>query len=194
MPKREDLVPLPISPYASVEAGGEQLLRALLVGVRHRDGRAPLLQRLWSTPGPELAVQRRRSPVHHRRSKAREPSSYGDGLQSRDFTYVANVVDATPQRRNGPLRGGATRNVGRWRREHGARPHRRRQRAHGSRVRPRFEPPRAANQALIRRHRRGATVPGLRTDGHVRPGHRARPAGAVAVEIAAGVAEPDIGR
>ena len=76
------------------QAGGRAVRADLLVALRHGDGDPALLQRLRPAPGRELAVQRRDQPVHHRRCwRDARPSIYGDGKQSRDFTYVANVVD-----------------------------------------------------------------------------------------------------
>ena len=54
----------------------------------------PLLQRLR----PAAGSRRRRIPASSRCSSARccegrRPTIYGDGEQTRDFTYVANVVD-----------------------------------------------------------------------------------------------------
>ena len=61
-----------------------------------RDGRAALLQRVRPAAEPVLAVRGRRCRSSSRAIAAGEPVTvYGDGEQSRDFTYVDNVVDAT---------------------------------------------------------------------------------------------------
>ena len=50
--------------------------------------------------GRHLAVRRRRC------STGRQPTIYGDGEQTRDFTYVANVVDGVLRACEAPKRGG----------------------------------------------------------------------------------------
>ena len=54
----------------------------------------PLLQRVRPAPGSLVAVLGRHLAVHHAPCvEGRRPTIYGDGEQTRDFTYVANVVD-----------------------------------------------------------------------------------------------------
>ena len=78
------------------QARRRALLRQLQPRLRLvRDGRAPLLQRLRAAPEPVLAVRRRDPAVRHRDRQGEPITIHGDGEQSRDFTYVANVVDAT---------------------------------------------------------------------------------------------------
>jgi len=94
LPKREDLATLPISPYAVSKLAGEAYTRVFarlyeietvclryfnVFGPRQRPDSAyaaviPRFMR-WALDGKPLVV-------------------YGDGEQSRDFTYVANVVRA----------------------------------------------------------------------------------------------------
>ena len=94
------------------EAGGRALLRQLRPRLRARDGRAALLQRLRAAPGPELAVRGRRAAASSTPSSDGRPVPiHGDGSQSRDFTYVANVVEANllAATRDGRRRQGAQR-------------------------------------------------------------------------------------
>ena len=94
---RRTAPPDPISPYGVAKLAAERYCVALQPRLRLvRDGRPPLLQRLRPAPEPALAVRRRDPALHHRdrRAASRSPI-HGDGEQSRDFTYVDNVVDAT---------------------------------------------------------------------------------------------------
>ncbi|HET7294600.1 MAG TPA: SDR family oxidoreductase [Vicinamibacteria bacterium] len=92
-PKREDLEPRPLSPYAAGKLMGEHYLRifAELYGLE------ALTLRYFNVFGPR---QDPGSPYSGVISlfitallRGRSPVVYGDGRQTRDFTYVANVVD-----------------------------------------------------------------------------------------------------
>lgn len=115
LPKREDMLPNPISPYAVAKLAGEQYMRAF-----------------WQVYGLETVVLRYfnvfgpfQDPTSHysgvlaifcRRMLAGEqPTIYGDGEQSRDFTYIDNVVhanlmaaDASPEKVAGQMMNVAT--------------------------------------------------------------------------------------
>lgn len=93
LPKREDMAPDPLSPYAVGKLSGEQYVRifASLYGME------TLTFRYFNVFGPR---QDPGSPYSGVISlfvtamlEGRTPVVYGDGKQSRDFTYVANVVD-----------------------------------------------------------------------------------------------------
>ena len=96
-PRVETAPPDPISPYGVAKLAAERYcvqlhprLRAVETVV------AALLQRL--RPAPETRVSQYAAvvPLFLTAIAAGEPVTiYGDGEQSRDFTYVANVVDAT---------------------------------------------------------------------------------------------------
>lgn len=94
LPKREDLVLMPVSPYAVSKLAGESYTRVFarlyemetvclryfnVFGPRQRpdSAYAAVIPRFmkWALEGEPLVV-------------------YGDGMQSRDFTYVSNVVSA----------------------------------------------------------------------------------------------------
>lgn len=94
IPKCEDHQPLPLSPYAVAKLAGEQYCRAFhavygLEAVALRlfnvfgPGQDPLSQYAAVVPRFITAMQRGEQPV-----------IFGDGEQTRDFTYVADVVDA----------------------------------------------------------------------------------------------------
>lgn len=94
MPKREDMLPNPISPYAVAKLAGEQYMRAFA----RVYGLETVVLRYFNVFGPfqdpashysgVLAIFCRRMIAGER------PTIYGDGEQSRDFTYIDNVVHA----------------------------------------------------------------------------------------------------
>ena len=57
--------------------------------------REKALQRLRLPAAPAVAVRRGDPQLHHRAPGRRAARGYGDGEQSRDFTYVGNVVEAS---------------------------------------------------------------------------------------------------
>jgi UDP-glucose 4-epimerase len=93
-PKRESDAAAPLSPYAVGKLAGEQLVRvfSLLYGIEG------LTLRYFNVFGPRQDPSSPYSGVISLFTTGllagRAPVIYGDGLQSRDFTYVANVVDA----------------------------------------------------------------------------------------------------
>lgn len=112
LPKREDQPPAPISPYAVSKAAGEQYARVWTklygvetVGLRYfnvfgprqdpKSEYAAVLPRfiLWALRGEVLDV-------------------HGDGTQSRDFTYIDNVVEANILAGEAPDASGEAFNVG----------------------------------------------------------------------------------
>ena len=112
LPKREDQRPAPISPYAVSKAAGEQyaqvwtrLYGVETVGLRYfnvfgprqdpKSEYAAVIPRfiIWALSGTPLEV-------------------HGDGTQSRDFTYIDNVVDANLAAAAAPAASGEVFNVG----------------------------------------------------------------------------------
>jgi UDP-glucose 4-epimerase len=112
LPKREDQPPAPISPYAVSKAAGEQYARVWTrlygvetVGLRYFNVFGPrqdptseyaaVIPRfiLWALGGTPLEV-------------------HGDGTQSRDFTFIDNVVDANVAAARAPAAAGEVVNVG----------------------------------------------------------------------------------
>jgi UDP-glucose 4-epimerase len=106
--KREDMEPRPLSPYAVSKLAGE-----LFLGVFARlHGMETLTLRYFNVFGPRQDPGSPYSGVISQfvtsLLRGRTPVIYGDGLQSRDFTYVANVVDANLRALRAPgLRGQA---------------------------------------------------------------------------------------
>lgn len=95
LPKREDMCPNPKSPYAVSKLTGEQYCRLLYeiygletVSLRYFNVFGPR-----QDPGSEYAAVIPK--FIDRMLKGNKPMIYGDGKQSRDFTYVGNVVNAT---------------------------------------------------------------------------------------------------
>ena len=88
------MVPDPLSPYAAGKLAGEHYIRvyARTMGV---DG---ISLRYFNVFGPRQDPSSPYSGVISLFSKAmaegRAPIIFGDGTQTRDFTYVANVVSA----------------------------------------------------------------------------------------------------
>ena len=112
LPKREDMPTNPLSPYALQKLVGEQYLPDVHAALRLRNRHDPLLQRVRSAAGSRVAVLRRHLAV--RDGAARRAASrliYGDGEQTRDFTYVANVVDGVLRACEAPKAAGEVINV-----------------------------------------------------------------------------------
>jgi nucleoside-diphosphate-sugar epimerase len=93
LPKREDMPTDPLSPYALQKLVGERymLLFTSLYGLE------TVTIRYFNVFGPRQDPSSPYSGVISLFAKAllenRSPIIYGDGEQTRDFTYVANVVD-----------------------------------------------------------------------------------------------------
>jgi UDP-glucose 4-epimerase len=116
-PKHEAIVPSPLSPYAAGKLAGEHYVAAYARSL----GLDGVSLRYFNVFGPRQDPSSPYSGVISLFARAlaegRRPVIYGDGLQTRDFTYVANVVRANllALRAERPL-GGAVFNVGTGRR------------------------------------------------------------------------------
>jgi nucleoside-diphosphate-sugar epimerase len=91
LPVVESMIPSPFSPYGVTKLGGEHLCT-----LYHRNFGVPTVSlRYFTVYGP----RQRPDMAFHRFCKAvidHEPIRvYGDGYQTRDFTYVSDVVEAT---------------------------------------------------------------------------------------------------
>jgi UDP-glucose 4-epimerase len=94
LPKREDMLPEPISPYAVAKLAGEHYMRAFtrVYGIE------TVVLRYFNVFGPF------QDPTSHYSGvlaifcrtmlAGEQPTIYGDGEQSRDFTFIENVVHA----------------------------------------------------------------------------------------------------
>ncbi len=94
LPKHEGMTPNPLSPYAVSKLTGEHYLRVF----NRLYGLETIALRYFNVFGPKQDPDSQYSAVIPKFIKAikedRQPVIYGDGTQSRDFTYVANVVEA----------------------------------------------------------------------------------------------------
>ncbi|MEW6211577.1 MAG: SDR family oxidoreductase [Acidobacteriota bacterium] len=94
LPKREDMMPQPLSPYAVSKLAGEYYISVF----KQCYGFEAVSLRYFNIFGPRQDPQSQYAAVIPRFVTAllegRRPVIYGDGLQSRDFTYVENVVEA----------------------------------------------------------------------------------------------------
>ena len=93
LPKHEDMPPNPLSPYALQKVVGEQYCRMFT----QLYGLETVSIRYFNVFGPRQDPGSPYSGVISLFSTAllegRPPTIYGDGEQTRDFTYVTNVVD-----------------------------------------------------------------------------------------------------
>jgi UDP-glucose 4-epimerase len=112
LPKHEDQSPAPLSPYAVSKLTGEQYGRVWhrlygveTVGLRYFNVFGPR-----QDPASEYAAVIPRFIMWALRSETLEV--HGDGRQSRDFTYIDNVVDANVSAALSPDVGGEVFNVG----------------------------------------------------------------------------------
>jgi UDP-glucose 4-epimerase len=117
LPKHEAIFPSPLSPYAAGKLAGEFYV-SVYAQTMGLDGAS---LRYFNIFGPRQDPSSPYSGVISLFAKAmragRRPLIYGDGRQTRDFTYVSNVVAANlaAYRAVGPLKG-AVLNVGTGRR------------------------------------------------------------------------------
>ena len=94
LPKLESMTPAPLSPYAVSKLAGEQYCRVFhgLYGLE------TIALRYFNVFGPRQDPNSQYAAVVPNFVTAalgkRPPTIYGDGLQSRDFTYVDNAVHA----------------------------------------------------------------------------------------------------
>ncbi len=90
--KRETDLPRPLSPYAAAKLAGEMYCQAFY----HTYGLETVCLRYFNVFGPRQDPDSPYSAVIPLFITAmlsgQRPTIYGDGLQSRDFTFVANVV------------------------------------------------------------------------------------------------------
>lgn len=93
LPKREDMTPNPMSPYAVAKLAGEQYMRAFT----RVYGLETVSLRYFNVFGPYQDPTSQYSgvlAVFCRKMLAGEqPTIHGDGEQSRDFTYIENAVN-----------------------------------------------------------------------------------------------------
>jgi UDP-glucose 4-epimerase len=117
LPKHEAMLPRPLSPYAAGKLAGEHYVHAYATTM----GLDGVSLRYFNVFGPRQHASSPYSGVISLFARAmaegRRPVIYGDGAQTRDFTFVANAVRANmlAMRAERPL-GGEVYNVGTGRR------------------------------------------------------------------------------
>jgi nucleoside-diphosphate-sugar epimerase len=94
LPKHEEMLPNPISPYAVAKLAGEQYLLAFA----RVYGMETVALRYFNVFGPYQDPNSHYSGVLaifcRKMLAGEQPTIYGNGEQSRDFTYIDNVVHA----------------------------------------------------------------------------------------------------
>jgi len=107
LPTSEDLALRPLSPYGATKALGEHLLYLYF----RNYGVPTVALRYFSVYGPRQRPDMAFHRIIESALSGEEFNLFGDGRQTRDFTYVADVVDATiaAVERGEP---GATYNIG----------------------------------------------------------------------------------
>ena len=94
LPKREDMTPNPISPYAVAKLASEHYM----ISFYRCYGLETVCLRYYNVFGPRQDPTSPYSGVLAKfitlMLKGEAPTIFGDGTQSRDFTYIDNTVDA----------------------------------------------------------------------------------------------------
>ena len=111
LPKHEDMPTNPLSPYALQKLVGEQYMQMFTALY----GLETVTIRYFNVFGPRQDPSSPYSGVISVFAKAlldnKAPTIYGDGEQTRDFTYVANVVDGVLRAVTAPGASGQVVNV-----------------------------------------------------------------------------------
>jgi UDP-glucose 4-epimerase len=111
MSKRETDLPAPLSPYAAAKLAGEAYCQAFTASF----GLETVVIRYFNVFGPRQDPNSEYSAVIPKFVVAmlagRRPTIFGDGLQSRDFTYVENVVQGNLAAAERPAAAGGVFNV-----------------------------------------------------------------------------------
>ena len=112
LPKREDMPPNPLSPYASGKLAGEQMLATW----GRTYGLKTVSLRYFNVFGPRQADDSPYTGVIAIFARAllsgEQATIHGDGEQSRDFTFVANAVQANLRAMAADVAPGSVFNVG----------------------------------------------------------------------------------
>ena len=112
LPKQEDMLPSPLSPYAAAKLFGEYYMQVFT----RVYGLETVSLRYFNVFGPRQDPSSPYSGVISKFATAllteQTPVIYGDGEQSRDFTYIENVVDANLRAAEAPQASGHVMNLG----------------------------------------------------------------------------------
>ncbi|MBL8861027.1 MAG: SDR family oxidoreductase [Planctomycetes bacterium] len=145
LPKSESMTPRPLSPYASGKLAGEDLLR--VYGALH--GLRGVSLRYFNVFGPRQVDDSPYTGVIAIFARAllegRRATIFGDGAQTRDLTYVDNVVAANLAAMQRDLEPGVVINVGGGERVSILELYRTLAELAGSRLEPQFAPARAGD-------------------------------------------------
>src|SRR6184192_134386 len=94
LPKHEEMLPNPISPYAVAKLAGELYMQSFY----RCYGLETVTLRYFNVFGPRQDPTSQYSGVMSKfitaMLRGEQPTIYGDGTQSRDFTFIENVVSA----------------------------------------------------------------------------------------------------
>jgi len=94
LPKQEEMVPSPLSPYAVSKLAGEHYMNAF----HHVYGMSTVSLRYFNVFGPRQDPRSEYAAVIPKFITSilnhRSPAIFGDGEQTRDFTYVRDVMQA----------------------------------------------------------------------------------------------------
>lgn len=94
LPKKENMLPAPLSPYAATKLAGEFYCQTFSIVY----GLETLTLRYFNVFGPRQNPESQYAAVIPKfitiLMDDKSPTIYGDGEQTRDFTYVENVVSA----------------------------------------------------------------------------------------------------
>ncbi len=111
LPKVETMLPGPLSPYAVTKLTGEQYLKVF----HHLYGLETVALRYFNVFGPRQDPSSDYAAVIplfvSLMARGQAPTIHGDGTQSRDFTYIDNVVQANLLACEAPGVGGEVFNV-----------------------------------------------------------------------------------
>jgi UDP-glucose 4-epimerase len=111
LPKHEEQRPVPISPYGVTKLAGEEYLRVF----HHVHGLETVTLRYFNVFGPRQTADSEYAAVIpiflSRLFRGERPIIYGDGEQSRDFTYIDDVVEANMKAAAAPGAPGQTINI-----------------------------------------------------------------------------------
>jgi UDP-N-acetylglucosamine/UDP-N-acetyl-alpha-D-glucosaminouronate 4-epimerase len=145
LPRVESQEPRPLSPYALTKLTGEYYCRIFT----HVYGLETTSLRYFNIFGPHQSPDSPYSGVLSLFISAymngQTPTIFGDGEQSRDFTYVENAVDATLRTCTAPDASGHVINVGTGERHTLNETVKILDRIFGRQVKPRFDAPRAGD-------------------------------------------------
>jgi UDP-glucuronate 4-epimerase len=108
LPTREDTTPAPVSPYGMTKLSGEHLCR--IYHVNHGLEVASL--RYFTVFGPRQRPDMAFNIFCQKALTDQEIEVYGDGHQTRDFTYVTDVVAATRAAATAEIDSGGAYNIG----------------------------------------------------------------------------------